>query len=53
MGTARSSTRRFRIAGLANAPNAKVVSISAARRFVMLDQPVKFQQTLDDFLKTP
>jgi pimeloyl-ACP methyl ester carboxylesterase len=29
---------------LANAPNAKVVSISPARHFVMLDQPVKLQQ---------
>jgi len=38
---------------LANAPNAKVVSISPARHFVMLDQPAKFQQMLNDFLKTP
>lgn len=37
---------------LANAPNAKVVSISPARHFAMLDQPAKFQQALDDFLKT-
>jgi pimeloyl-ACP methyl ester carboxylesterase len=37
---------------LANAPNAKVVSISPSRHFVMLDQPAKFQQALDDFLKT-
>ena len=37
---------------LANAPNAKVVSISPSRHFVMLDQPAKFQQVLDDFLKT-
>ncbi|HEV2682426.1 MAG TPA: alpha/beta hydrolase [Rhodanobacter sp.] len=37
---------------LADAPNAKVVSISPSRHFVMLDQPVKFQQALDDFLKT-
>ena len=37
---------------LANAPNAKVVSISPSRHFVMLDQPVKFQQVLDDFLKS-
>ena len=37
---------------LVNAPNAKVVSISPARHFAMLDQPAKFQQTLDDFLKT-
>ena len=35
---------------LANAPNAKVVSISPSRHFVMLDQPVKFQQVLDGFL---
>jgi len=37
---------------LADAPNAKVVSISPARHFPMLDQPAKFQQVLDDFLKT-
>lgn len=37
---------------LANAPNAKVVSISPSRHFVMLDQPAKFQQALDNFLKT-
>ncbi|WP_240046295.1 alpha/beta fold hydrolase [Rhodanobacter glycinis] len=37
---------------LVDAPNVKVVSISPARHFVMLDQPVKFQQTLDTFLKT-
>jgi pimeloyl-ACP methyl ester carboxylesterase len=37
---------------LANAPHAKVVSISPSRHFVMLDQPVKFQQALDDFLKS-
>jgi pimeloyl-ACP methyl ester carboxylesterase len=37
---------------LANAPNAKVVSISPSRHFVMLDQPVKFQQALDGFLKS-
>lgn len=37
---------------LANAPNAKVVSISPSRHFAMLDQPAKFQQVLDDFLKT-
>lgn len=35
---------------LANAPHAKVVSIAPARHFVMLDQPAKFQQALDDFL---
>lgn len=37
---------------LADAPNAKVVSISPSRHFVMLDQPTKFQQVLDDFLKS-
>ena len=37
---------------LANAPHAKVVSISPSRHYVMLDQPTKFQQVLDDFLKT-
>lgn len=37
---------------LANAPNAKVVSISPSRHYVMLDQPAKFQQMLDDFLKS-
>jgi pimeloyl-ACP methyl ester carboxylesterase len=37
---------------LANAPNAKVVSISPSRHYVMLDQPAKFQRVLDDFLKT-
>ena len=37
---------------LANAPNAKVVSISPSRHYVMLDQPAKFQQVLDDFLKS-
>ncbi len=35
---------------LANAPDAKVVSISPSRHFVMLDQPRKFEQVLDDFL---
>jgi pimeloyl-ACP methyl ester carboxylesterase len=37
---------------LAGAPNAKVVSISPARHYVMFDQPVKFQQTLDAFLQS-
>lgn len=37
---------------LADAPNAKVVSISPSRHFVMLDQPAAFQQTLDGFLKS-
>ncbi|GLQ89060.1 alpha/beta fold hydrolase [Dyella flagellata] len=35
---------------LSNAPNAKVVSISPSRHFVMLDQPLKFQQTLAGFI---
>lgn len=37
---------------LANAPNAKVVSISPSRHYVMLDQPARFQQVLDDFLRS-
>lgn len=37
---------------LADAPNAKVVSIAPSRHFVMLDQPARFQQTLGDFIKT-
>ena len=37
---------------LANAPTAKVVSISPSRHYVMFDQPVKFQRVLDDFLKS-
>jgi pimeloyl-ACP methyl ester carboxylesterase len=37
---------------LADAPNAKVVSISPSRHFVMLDQPVKFKQALDSFIKS-
>lgn len=37
---------------LANAPQARVVSIAPARHFVMLDQPARFQQALDDFLKS-
>jgi pimeloyl-ACP methyl ester carboxylesterase len=37
---------------LANAPDAKVVSIAPSRHFVMLDQPAKFQQVLDGFLKS-
>ena len=37
---------------LANAPNAKVLSISPSRHFVMLDQPARFQRALDDFLKS-
>ena len=35
---------------LANAPDAKVVSIAPSRHYVMLDQPVKFEQALDGFL---
>lgn len=37
---------------LANAPNAKVVSIAPSRHFVMLDQPAKFQQALQAFLQS-
>ncbi len=37
---------------LAGALQAKVVSISSSRHFVMLDQPAKFQQVLDGFLKS-
>ena len=37
---------------LADAPRARVVSIAPSRHFVMLDQPEKFRQALDDFLKT-
>lgn len=37
---------------LGDAPNATVVSISPSRHFVMLDQPRKFQQALDSFLKS-
>ena len=35
---------------LANAPDARVVSISPSRHYVMLEQPVKFEQVLDGFL---
>jgi pimeloyl-ACP methyl ester carboxylesterase len=35
---------------LENAPDAKVVSISPARHFVMLDQPQKFQAALNRFI---
>ena len=35
---------------LANAPQATVVSIAPSRHYVMLDQPVKFQQVLEGFL---
>ena len=35
---------------LAGAPNARVISISPSRHFVMLDQPQRFIQTVDDFL---
>lgn len=37
---------------LGEAPNAKVVSISPSRHFVMLDQPEKFQQAVHDFMAT-
>ena len=36
---------------LANAPDAAVVSIAPSRHYVMLDQPAKFEQVLDNFLK--
>ncbi|HEV7776460.1 MAG TPA: alpha/beta hydrolase [Luteibacter sp.] len=35
---------------LATAPNARVVPISPARHFAMLDQPEKFRQVLTDFI---
>lgn len=37
---------------LAGAPQVDVVSISPSRHFVMLDQPRKFLETVDDFLAT-
>jgi pimeloyl-ACP methyl ester carboxylesterase len=37
---------------LADAPDAKVISISPARHFVMLDQPAKFQLALDNFIES-
>ncbi|WP_350016128.1 alpha/beta hydrolase [Rhodanobacter sp. IGA1.0] len=37
---------------LADAPKAKVVSISPSRHFVMLDQPARFQQALGAFLQS-
>lgn len=36
---------------LAGAPDVTVLSISAARHFVMLDQPARFQMALKDFLQ--
>ncbi len=36
---------------LAGAPDATVLSISPARHFVMLDQPARFKDALDDFLQ--
>lgn len=36
----------------ANAPNAKVISISPSRHFVMLDQPEKFRHALRTFLQS-
>ncbi len=36
---------------LADVPNATVLSISPARHFVMLDQPARFQEALEDFLQ--
>lgn len=37
---------------LANAPKAKVASISPSRHFAMLDQPAEFEQLLDGFPET-
>lgn len=37
---------------MADAPDAKVVSISPSRHFVMFDQPEKFRQVLDAFLQS-
>lgn len=37
---------------LAGAPDAKVVSISPSRHFVMLDQPQKFMKVVDGFLSS-
>jgi pimeloyl-ACP methyl ester carboxylesterase len=37
---------------LADAPNAKVISIGPSRHYVMLDQPVAFQKALADFIQT-
>ena len=37
---------------LADAPNARVVSISPSRHFTMLDQPERFKQVLDGFLRS-
>lgn len=37
---------------LSDAPDAKVVSIAPARHFVMLDQPERFRQVLNDYLHT-
>jgi pimeloyl-ACP methyl ester carboxylesterase len=36
---------------LADAPDAKVISIGPSRHYVMLDQPVAFQKALADFIK--
>lgn len=38
---------------LAGAPHLKVVSISPSRHFVMLDQPQRFLEVLDNFLAQP
>ena len=37
---------------LADAPDAKVISIGPSRHYVMLDQPVAFQKALADFIQT-
>jgi pimeloyl-ACP methyl ester carboxylesterase len=37
---------------LANAPKAKVMSVSPSRHFVMLDQPEQFRRQLDGFLES-
>lgn len=36
---------------LANAPDAKVISVAPSRHYVMLDQPAAFQKALADFIK--
>jgi pimeloyl-ACP methyl ester carboxylesterase len=36
---------------LADAPDAKVISIAPSRHYVMLDQPAAFQKALADFIK--
>jgi pimeloyl-ACP methyl ester carboxylesterase len=36
---------------LTEASKAQVISIAPSRHYVMLDQPVAFQQALSDFIK--